>query len=327
MNNSNISLEPRLVEYLKRKKFHEENDINTTFLEKQYQITKTDFDKINKYQKKLNVNNGREYSEKPVKNYDENSDLISFTKGKFEMSNMYDARLERINQKVKKEKDASKYKYNTTNLQKNYDMYSRDFSSTTSRDFSNEFDLDNIRDEMNSPVKQEYESNSNFNTHELVKPPSSHQYHNPPVIQRDQTQPIQRLGYSDMKINNNAKIGNGYSQTYRTPQVPYIQKGDTFDIDNKITIPANNCRKNDLNTMFNEFGNTGTSKNIDYDNYVRYGHPTSKARSLGFENASEHFFQFIDSDIQDPKHVVSDRPTSTRLDNKTVAKSKQRDVY
>lgn len=68
-------------------------------------------------------------------------------------------------------------------------------------------------------------------------------------------------------------------------------------------------------------------KNIDYENYVKYGYPTSKAKSLGFENPSEHFFQFIDSDIQDPKHVISDRPILTRLDNKTTAKSKKRDIY
>jgi hypothetical protein len=237
------------------------------------------------------------------------------------MANMYDSRLERINEKVKREKEASKYKYNTTNLQRNYDMFSRDFSSTTSKDFSNEFNLDNIRDEMNAPLRNEHEANSNFNTHELISPPSKHQYNNPPTIQRDQRLPYQRLE------NSNNNIGNGYSKTYRIAETPYTQKGNTFDVDNKITIPANNCRKNDLNMLYNEFNTFGSMKNIDYENYVKYGYPTSKAKSLGFENPSDHFFQFIDPDIQDPKHVISDRPVLTRLDNKTSARSKQRDIY
>lgn len=316
MNNSNNKLEPRLVEYLKRKKFYEENNINCDGIEKQYQITKKDLQTINMYN-----NNGRVYTEKAVKNYDEDNDLIDFSKSKFEMANMYDSRLERINEKVKRERDASKYKYNTTNLQRNYDMYSRDFSSTTSKDFSNEFNLDNIRDEMNAPLQREYEANSKFNTHELVQPPSSHQYNNPPIIQRDQRLPYQRLNHPD------TNIGSGYSKTYRVAETPYIQKGNTFDVDNKITIPANNCRKNDLNMLYNEFNIFGNMKNIDYENYVKYGYPTSKAKSLGFENPADHFFQFIDPDIQDPSHVVSDRPILTRLDNKTTARAKKRDLY
>jgi hypothetical protein len=317
MNNSNNQLEPRLVEYIKRKKFYEENNINSEGMERQYQITKRDLEKIN-----MHNNNGRAYTEKSVKNYDEDHDIVDFSKSKFEMANMYDSRMERINEKVKREKEASKYKFNTTNLQRNYDMYSRDFSSTTSKDFSNEFNLDNIRDEMDAPLQRKYEANSNFNTHELIQPPSKHQYNNPPIIQRDQRLPYQRLNHS-----NENNIGCGYSKTYRVPETQHIQKANSFDVDNKITIPANNCRKNDLNMLYNEFNTFGNMKNIDYENYVKYGYPTSKAKSLGFENPSEHFFQFIDSDIQDPKHVVSDRPILTRLDNKTTAKAKKRDIY
>ncbi len=322
MNGPNIGLEPRLIEYLKQRKFYEENNINTdtTCLEKQYLITENDWNEIYKYKAELNKTGLNKTGLN--KAYNRDADLIDFTKSKFKMANMYDARLERINEKVKRERDAKKYKYNTTILQKTYDMYSNDFSSAASDDFSNEFSLDNIRDEMRPTLKQSYEANSNFNTHELISPPSRHQYHNPPVIQRDQTQPFKRL---DNQFN---KIGSGYSKSYEVP--PNIQKVNTFDTDNKITIPANNCRKNDLNTSFNEFNEFNTAeniKNIDYENYVKYGCPTSKARSLGFENASKHFFQFIDSDIQDPRHVVSDRPVLTRLDNKAAARSKQRDIY
>jgi hypothetical protein len=316
MNNTNIDLEPRLVEYLKRKKFYEENDINTVSLEKQYQITKSDLQRINDF-----YNGERNYVQRKVVNYDENTDLIDCSKSRFPTNNIYDNRLDRINEKIKREKDANKERIKTDNLKNSYDMYSRNFSSATSMDFNNEFSLDNIRDEMNAELKCNYEANSKFNTHELINQPSKHQYNNPPKIEYNQIQHFQRVGMDDKKCN----IGSGY--TYRKPETPQFEKTNTFDIDNKINIPSNNCRKNDLNTLYNEFNNVGNMKNIDFENYVRYGYPTSKARSLGFENPAEHQYQFIDSDIQDPSHVIFDRPISSRLDNKTTARNKTRDIY
>lgn len=322
MNYSNIGLEPRLVEYIKTKKFYEENDINTVSLERRFQINKQDLQKITAYYNLIGNSNNNSDRYIKVKNYDDNSDFINPSKSTFPSTNMYDSRLDRINNKIKKEKEANNFRYNTTNLGKTYDMYSRDFSSATSSDFNNEFSLDNIRDELNSELKSNFEPNSNFNFHELVNPPQKHQYHNPPTIQRDQIQPIQRIDRNDFKQN----FGNGDNTYRKLTNIP-SQKENTFDIDNKVNIPVNNCRKNDLNTLYNEFNNVGNMKNIDYENYIKYGYPTSKARSLGYANASEHYFQFIDDDIQDPKHVVSDRPLSTRLDNKSVARPKIRDIY
>ena len=158
MNDTNLDLEPRLVEYLKRKKFYEEQDINTVSLERQYQISKQDLKIISEYQNRDNRDNNtcnsgeRQYIQRRVKNYDENTDLIDCSKARFPSNNTYDPRLERINEKMKRERDASRHKFNTDNLKDSYDMYSRDFSSTTSRDFSNEFSLDNVRDEMNSTL-------------------------------------------------------------------------------------------------------------------------------------------------------------------------------
>ena len=92
---------------------------------------------------------------------------------------------------------------------------------------------------------------------------------------------------------------------------------------------TNNCRKSDLNMLYEGVAEMTNAplKNIDFENYVKYGYPTSKARSLGFENPYEHQFQYIDEDIQNPDHVVFDRPVASRLDNKSQQKFKQRDIY
>ena len=162
MNKSNINLEPRLVEYLKRKQFYEENDINSPIgLEKQYSITKDDIEKIKKIRAKQNIEVDSESESEPEDfekqymhnkrknlktkvNFEDDSHLIDCTDSKFPMTTIHDPRLERINEKIRREKDANKYRGNTTNLQKSYDMYSRDFSSTTSKDFEGEFNLDKM---------------------------------------------------------------------------------------------------------------------------------------------------------------------------------------
>lgn len=340
MNKSNINLEPRLVEYLKRKQFYEDNDINSPIgLEKQYSITKDDIEKIKKFNLNQNIESDSEseseaedyenqYKQNKRKNlktkvnFEDDSHLLECTNSKFPMTNIYDARLERINEKVRREKDANKYRGNTTNLQKSYDMYSRNFSSTTSKDFEGEFNLDNIKEEINKVNDKIYEANSNYNTHELVNPPSKHQYNVPPKIQYNQ-----QLHYQKNNSNQNT-LGKGYI-SYKKPELPKFQNQNKFDMDTKTHIVSNNCRKSDLNMLYEGVAEMTNAplKNIDFENYVKYGYPTSKARSLGFENPYEHQFQYIDEDIQNPDHVVFDRPMASRLDNKTQQKFTQRDIY
>jgi len=365
MNNSNyFGLEPRLCEYLKRKAFYEENDVIPPIpLEKQFTITKKDISLIQQFNEKKNnsvknnknnknnsvknnsiKNNYDKYNEhtdsenesdsdieseervKPRINFDDDSHLVEYKRSPFPTKNIYDPRMERINEKMRREKEASKYRGNTANMQKSYDMYSRDFSSASSRDFEGEFSLDNIKAEINNVNGGIYEANSNFNTHELVSPPTTHQYNTPPKIQYNQQLHYQRVSNNKQNVQN--ELGKGYT-SYRKPELPRFQRQNVIDLDHKINIVSNNCRKTDLNVLYEgaEELNNAPLKNIDLENYVKYGYPTSKARSLGYENPFEHQFQYIDDDIQNPDHVVFDRPTASRLDNKTQQKFVKRDIY
>jgi len=266
---------------------------------------------------------------KPRINFDDDSHLVESKKSPFPTQNIYDPRMERINEKMRREKEASKYRGNTANMQKSYDMYSRDFSSASSRDFEGEFSLDNIKAEINNVNGGVYEANSNFNTHELVSPPTTHQYNVPPKIQFNQQLHYQRVPNKRGNIQNTQNtLGKGYT-SYRKPELPRFERQNVIDLDHKVNIVSNNCRKTDLNVLYEGASelNNAPLKNIDLENYVKYGYPTSKARSLGYENPFEHQFQYIDDDIQNPDHVVFDRPTASRLDNKTQQKFVKRDVY
>jgi hypothetical protein len=85
----------------------------------------------------------------------------------------------------------------------------------------------------------------------------------------------------------------------------YLKPSDYEDLNRLNLSMINNCTEEDRNML-----------NINVENYIKYGNPTSKAKSLGFENPVEHFFSYIDDSIQDPDHVCFDRPQLTRDMNK-----------
>ena len=312
-------------------------------LEKQYMITKHDMNIIRKYLNGQSIDSEEETEEngyRNVKNYDE---MIDVSKSHFPISQMHDERLDRINKKMQKEKEANLYRSNTNIMRENYDMYNRNFSSTTSKDFSNEFSLDNVINEMNNVKltqmdgynrnKQEY-FKSNYKT-EIKQ--NEHQYHVSPKIDYNQ-----RLHYEqqrEARINPNynsrkdlSNVLNLNQKSYRQPQLPKYAYESKLDVDNKVVLPSNNCRKANVENLYKNIESMtgGKLRDVDIENYIKYGgygNTSSKARSLGWDNPIEHQFQYIDEDIQSPDHVVNDRPQSTRLDNREHIKQKTRDIY
>lgn len=77
----------------------------------------------------------------------------------------------------------------------------------------------------------------------------------------------------------------------------------------------------------------GGTREIDNDNCLIKGLPErdAKFKSLGYPNYSDHSFQYISEDIQDPNHVVLPFPRGgvpSRLENNyRRAKPYNRDIY
>ena len=61
-------------------------------------------------------------------------------------------------------------------------------------------------------------------------------------------------------------------------------------------------------------------KNIDVENDFKKGLPSrsyiNDKRNKDYDNPIEHYFSYIDNDIQDPDHVVMEYPKPTRMSNK-----------
>ena len=343
MNNSNPSIEPRLSEYIRKKKFFEENNITPTVpLEKQYMITSCDLKKIKKKllsEQKFTRNNTCDNSESSD---DDDPNYIEYKVSQFPSTQIKDHRLNRITQKIKKDKDANLQRYNTDNLKKTYDMYSRDFSSTIGNDFNNEFSLNNILDDnqvpdLNDNIINFFQKsdannvtsyNDSCNPHQLIHPSSNAQYQNKSSNDVN-NQYNQYISYNQNKNAQNS-LGMGYKK-HNQNEINSFQRSGRFDIDTKVNIPsASMSKKSTIENVYDDNNVFSTPmRNIDYENYIKYGtnSPRSKAKSQGFDSVCANHFQFIDSDIQNPLHVVNDRPSSSRLDNRAIARSKTRDIY
>lgn len=358
MNNTNPQIEPRLSEYLRKKKYFEENNITPSIsLEKQYFISSYDLKKI----KKFMINNTNP-NPNPNESSDEESDpnYIEFQNCVFPSTQIKDKRLDRITQKNKRDKDAMLLKNNINELEKTYDMFSRNVSSTTSCDFTGDFTLNNtinennnlnnnLNNDLNNDVIAFFErdNNSNYtsfnntnnsminnmnnnminnmiNPHELRQNTSNNQYN---VNSRNEYNK-QYSQYTQYNQNKNAQnsLGMGYKKHEYNNS---LQQRGHFDIDNKVNIPSSSIsRKSVVENTYDDNSSFGVPlRNIDYENYIKYGNLSSKAKSIGFDSVCNNNFQFIDSDIQNPLHVVNDRPISARLDNTKMARSTNRTIY
>jgi hypothetical protein len=158
------------------------------------------------------------------------------------------------------------------------------------------------------------------------------QPHNPHMYEKPQKHVEPKIQYKEKIYNNQynsylphkPSLDNivGEMNTYKTK----VNKTYDFNSDSQFFTPQfnkNNCRKEELDYMYKNVGEMtgGDLRNIDIETYIKFGSPTSKARSLGFENPVEHFFSYIDDSIQDPDHVCFDRPQLTRNMNRKSFRS------
>jgi hypothetical protein len=326
-----MNLEPRLQEYLQRKDFFDKNELDATLLEKQYMITNKDKQIINAYFNK-NI-----YKKKDLQR-NMYADYVEIPKEKQKLPSdgfRQDKRFERLKNKVAKEKEALSVKDDISELSRQYDLFSgKQFASMGGYNGNLEDEPDSYFDRVfprepldtNSFPESSKLLKQQHNPHSYEKP----QKHIEPKIQYNQrTYDLQYDSFMSHKPTLDNIVGNIGSYKEKINK-SYNFNGDTTY--NSVQFNKNDCREEELDSMYKYLPEmTGSEftelKNIDIETYIKYGVPTSKAKSLGFENPVEHHFSYIDSDIQNPNHVVNDRPQLSRLSNKQSVNYKDRKVY
>ena len=326
-----MNIEPRLQEYLQRKDFFNKNNLDQENLEKQYMITNKDKQIINMY---LNKNMYRK------KDLERNifCDFIEVPKEKQKLESdnfRQDKRFQRLKNKIEIEKAAQDTRSDISELSRNYDL----FNDSSARGYASMGgNFGNLEDESTSYFdrvfpKEPLNVESFPESRKLLKqPPNPHMYDKPqthiePKIQYNQK--VYDKQY-DSGLSHKPTLGNIVDDigSYKKK----INNSYNFNSDsqfNSVVFNKNECRKEELDNMYRNVGEMtgGDLRNIDIETYIKFGSPSSKAKSLGFENPVEHHFSYIDSDIQNPNHVVNDRPQLSRLSNKQNVNYKDRSVY
>lgn len=329
-------LESRLVEYMKKKKFYKKNGIQDELLEKEYNISKNDLQKIKMY--------GSQYS-----------DLVNTQTKKFEsITDIPDKRLDLIKQKQQRDKDANDQRQNYDIMARGYDMYAegKKFSSANSKNFESHVDY-NARSNISANHRnvdfktqfnpQAWNMGNDQTSKDQINPNASQivdmrrRYANTNIYKHE---PVQ-IRYNDyMTRGNNEDLNSksysldsiiGNLESYKQNTRETYGGSTRPDVITKTMVPHNACnnkRDNINNYKMVPYMNGSNMRDVEVENYLSCGSEITRSqKSRGYPSAFENQYQYISPDIQNPDHVVFERGMPSRLANKTVASEyKTRDI-
>ena len=138
-----------------------------------------------------------------------------------------------------------------------------------------------------------------------------------------------KYGYLAEEHEIHTELPSSFKNTeYNYFAEPTIGGMSEMDTINKVVIPqlASNSKQLNVN-RFHEIPMERTMKNVDIEACMVNGMPNHTAKSYGFRNPEEHYFQYIDDNLQHPDNVVFPIPRggfSSRSDNTTVARPERR---
>ena len=299
-----IAMEPRLLEYIQKKKYYTENDIATESLDRDYLITNKDMIKIRSFLRgDKNVDNNNKYH-----------DFIDTTESEFPSQNLKkDPRFDRIKQKQKRDSDAIKQRHNYGSISRTYDMYRKDrpFASALGNDF------DKSEFHPNEWLTESRTSQRNFNPNEVVGDNTEDNL----ASTNTYVHPKSRFnGY----ISDNTNLQNDRKTIDNIIGNFASYKSNRVDNNNFLnnTMDTDYIRPREIENNYNAvpYMNGSGLSNIDVDTYVRYGTtPSRGGKSLGYPNPMEHYFDYVSNDMQMPDHTVSNRGMPSRSFNKEKA--------
>lgn len=284
-NIDKMGLDPRYRDYLAKKKYFKDNNIMGHDLDREYNITDQDKERIRAYfqiknKQKTRITHDNEidhtgFQEFQDKVSTEYVDLRQST-SPFLADQIKDKRMERIKKKQQTHTDAKHQRHNYDGIISKYDMYRDDrrFASA----YGDDFRKSNFKPEQwfDETCGNTYQPNTKTQNH----------YKQPKPVNFSQTN----------TYTNPKSINNGY----------VFEKIESSDNTQDINKVIRGARKRDINV----------------DNYINYGNKysetTRSAKSIGYPNPVEHYFQYISSDHQQPDHVVNNYGIPTRSFNRSI---------
>lgn len=326
-----LSLEPRLQEYIKKKKRYKDDNIKPCIsLEREFMITKDDLSKIKAFMKgNRNIYGMTDW---PMRDICHKKPIFP-SKGLRDDPRVPKPVKPEIHTPVKNrgmfypETGSSYYDDPFKTLDKPIDL--RDVQG---------FDLDDTRFDPRSDPKMfaGREENSRDASHYQVRRKQVSNKHKKKVASRRKKSMKDIIGYTN-DVNNNMDVTifpnsrldtlMNMSDRYKKLDEPVYQDVPNMKYEKDYVVPNITYRSNqNLTSDYlgdNEYGD------VNLETCMTHGMPTHTTKSYGYRNPSEHYYQYIDDDIQDPDHVVLPFPRGgipTRLENTQTAEPYYRDV-
>jgi len=346
--NNGIYLEPRLQEYIKKKTYYKKNKIKPSIpLEQEFSISKEDIKRLKAF-----VKGDRDLYEGANDRFqDENNVEQTF---EFDADAIYkaDPRYQRLLKKVRKTKEAMRMRtaygeldadyenaFNPiTNFEGIHDVREINDPPDTNMVIHNaqdelDINIDTKRTRQKSKYQSSYKSNkqtksNRFYDHNTIDIDDVQGYNSqnitPKVNYRNGMYPMQNNKPQRLPIDHNPNIKNiiGELDTYRRRINDTYHYSNGMDTDFKVVIPNVRSEKKSLNSSYQPMPYMGMCegiRDIDAESNMKCCVTTRGAKSFGYPNPAEHYFDYISNDIQDPDHVVLEYGIPTRLENHGTA--------
>lgn len=357
-----IFFEPRLQGYLNKKKFFEDNNIEVNYsLEKEFHITNEDKKIIRDY---LNgKKNIYDYQQK-----DNYLDLVDTTNQKFPSHDFKeDERYKRFKKKMSRNKDAIRQRNNYSEWNDGFSKIIPDESNTQLKYVDNPYNNQTINQKFSTPTpddiyhnqrKQNHQYNGPFNNSSkdnsmsnqyLINNAHNNNHRNIKYNDKNFSNQSYNNGnifyQEDTKNNNNINKMIGNMNSYANNINNSYQFSSQMDTETKYNKPSLNSNgKTYYNTSKYQpipfMGNKEGLRDINIESTLRSGEEkqeyqeyrtNGKAKSIGYPNPSEHYFDYISKDIQTAQHTVLPFPRggeNTRQNNSVSARQvHKRDIY
>lgn len=354
MCNDGIMLEPRLMEYMNKKKMYKDNDIDSTVsLEKIYSISRDDKKRISGYMKgKRNLYTSRTLNT--------DSHFIDPSKNKFvtleSESKSMDPHFAKLQQKMQRHKDANTSRQNFSGMAGVYQDTPYDFTDTTmygrptaTRNTSHtNYNSNNHNHNHNHNNNRDYTEQSDYddylldsrdtelfdNPHYIHHPTrrSNMTYHHEPKTSMNNRLFTRDLGYRRPDREHTHAVDKiiGTFDSYANQQGNSLYRCAEIDMNSKRFIPdTTSSNKREHKTIYQAvpyMSGPNDMMNMDMGNSLQYGVNSRAGKGFGYKNPTEHYYDYIDQDIQQPDHVVHDRGFPSRAENKTRARPYKRNI-
>lgn len=316
-------LEPRLQQYIEKKKYYKKHNIETeSSLEKEYNISNNDIRLIKDY-----MNGKKNYYKHDKK--DQYLDLIDTTGQKFAGMNFKDdERYKRFQKKMERNKTATQQRHNYSEWDDGFTKLIPDESSSQPLDRSATsgrktidsssstrklddrfFSMQKQTDNIHNPYKSNslYEGrNIKYNdTYENMfdSPIKNNNLMADNIIGRKKT-------YAKSYPNDRYEYENHLDSESKRNNMSINQKGKKYHNTSSYTpVPHSNS---DIIKDINIENNLRTGEDVVQSDYTKY-RVNSKAKTIGYPNPNEHYYDYIYSN--NITNSTLPYPKNTRDDN------------